>query len=63
ITPDADITGLVEYLPLGDAKKWACVVAKYAEGYSREDMTAIFKEQKYDSGTTSREFVKYCFLE
>ena len=63
ITPDADITGLVEYMPLGDAKQWANTAVKYAEGYSREDMTAIFKEQKYDSETTSREFVKYCFLE
>lgn len=63
ITPDADITGLVEYLPLGDAKRWAQTAAKYADGYNRHDMTKIFKQQKYDSETTSKEFVKHCFGE
>lgn len=63
ITPDADITGLVEYLPLGDAKHWAMAATKYVDGYARHDMSEIFKEQKYDSETTSGEFVKYCFGE
>ena len=63
ITPDADITGLVEYLPLGDAKQWASTAAKYADGYTRRDMTDVFKAHKYDSETTSAEFVKYCFGE
>ncbi len=63
ITPDADITGLVEYLPLGDAKLWAQTAAKYADGYERHDMSKLFKKQKYDSETTAKEFVKYCFGE
>ncbi len=63
ITPDADITGLVEFLPLGDAKLWAQAATKYADGYDRHDMSRIFKEQKYDSETTAAEFVKHCFGE
>lgn len=63
ITPDADITGLVEYLPLTDAKNWAEAVAKYADGYERHDMSLIFKEKKYDSETTAKEFIRYCFGE
>lgn len=63
ITPDADISGLVEYLPLGDARLWAKAAAKHADGYPRKDMSETFKAQKYDSETTSREFVQYCFGE
>lgn len=63
ITPDADITGNVEYLSLGNAKQWANAASKYADGYKRKDMSEIFKAQKYDSETTSKEFVKYCFGE
>lgn len=63
ITPDADITGLVEYLALGDAKHWAQIAAKYADGYERKDMSEIFKAQKYDSETTAQEFIKNCFGE
>ncbi len=63
ITPDADITGNVEYLPLGDAKQWANAVAKHTKGYARQDMSELFKAQKYDIETTSKEFVKYCFGE
>ncbi|MBO5359340.1 MAG: glycosyltransferase family 1 protein [Clostridia bacterium] len=63
ITPEADITGLVEYLPLGDATLWAQTAAKYADGYERHEMTEIFKKQKYDSETTAKEFVKHCFGE
>ncbi|MBQ3497934.1 MAG: glycosyltransferase family 1 protein [Clostridia bacterium] len=63
VTPEADITGLVEYLPLGDAKQWAEAVLKYKADYPRRDMTEIFKSQKYDTETTSLEFIKYCFGE
>ena len=61
ITPEADITGLVEYLPLCDAKQWATVALKYADGYLRQDMTEIFRNQKYDTEITSQEFINYCF--
>ena len=63
ITPDADITGLVEYLPLGDAVIWAQAVVKHADSYPRKDMTTVFKARRYDSETTAKEFVKYCFGE
>lgn len=63
ITPDADITGLVEYLPPGDAKQWAITALKYADGYLRQDMTEIFRNHKYDTETTSQEFINYCFGE
>ena len=63
ITPEADITGLVEYLPLNNAKHWAQSALKYKAGYPRRDMTEIFKSKKYDTETTSKEFIKYCFGE
>ncbi len=63
ITSDADITGRVKYLPLGDAKLWAKTSLEYAEKFERHDMTGIFKEKKYDSDSTAREFVRYCFGE
>ena len=63
ITPDADITGLVEYLPLGDAKLWAQTAAKHCNSYPRQDMSEIFKSKKYDTETTSEEFIRYCFGE
>lgn len=63
ITPEADITGLVEYLPLNNTKHWAETTLKYKTGYPRQDMTEIFKKQKYDTETTSLEFIKYCFGE
>lgn len=63
ITQEADITGLVEQLPLGNAKQWAEAALKYADGYPRKNMTDIFKELKYDTASTSEEFIKYCFGE
>ena len=63
ITPDADITGLVEYLPLGDAKLWAKNVLGYAGKFERQDMTEILISKKYDSDSTVKEFVCYCFGE
>ncbi len=63
ITPEADITGLVEYLPLGDARLWAQTAIKQCCAHERRDMSEIFKEKKYDSDSTAREFVRYCFGE
>ena len=63
ITPDADITGRVKYLPLGDAELWAETALEYAGKFDRQDMTEIFKAQKYDSDSTAKEFVRYCFGE
>lgn len=63
ITPEADITGLVEYLPLGNAKQWAEKALSYADGYERKEMTEIFKEKKYDIQSVSAEFIRFCFGE
>ncbi len=63
ITPDVNISGLVEQLPLGDAELWAKTALKYAEGYPRQDMTQLYKAKKYDTESTAREFVRYCFGE
>ena len=63
ITPDADITGRVKYLPLGDASLWANTAVEYSEKFERRDMTDVFRAQKYDSDSTAKEFVKYCFGE
>ena len=63
ITPDAEKTGVVEYLPLGNPKQWADAALKYADGYLRQDMSAIYKAKKYDTESTAEEFIKYCFGE
>lgn len=61
VTKQANITGLVEFLPLGDAKEWAQAAVKYADGYERHDMSEVFSQQGYDVKATAREFVHYCF--
>lgn len=63
ITPEADITGLAEYLPLGNAKGWAEKALSYADGYERKEMTEIFKDKKYDIQSVSEEFIRFCFGE
>lgn len=63
ITSEADITGLVEYLPLGNAKIWADAALKYSAGYERKDMSEVFIDKKYDTLSTSKEFVRHCFGE
>ncbi len=63
ITPEAGITELAEYLPLGNARQWAAAALEFADGYERKNMTDIFIEKKYDTLSTSKEFIKYCFDE
>lgn len=56
ITKEADITGLVHYVPLNSLpEKWADIAIKQLE-ISREDQTRCFRENKYDIGSTVREF-------
>lgn len=60
ITKEADITGLVEYLPLGDANKWAeRVLAAIRD--ERIDTKDNFIANKYDIESVVGEFVKYVF--
>lgn len=60
ITKEANITGLVQYLPLGDAKHWASCVEQAAR---REQMDThdIFLAQHYDIASQVDEFVHYVF--
>lgn len=57
ITREADITGLVEYLPLGDADEWADHVAAAIRA-ERTDTHPSFISNKYDIGSVVEEFVK-----
>lgn len=63
ITSEADITGLVKYLPLDmSAAKWAKETEKYANEHAvREDMSKCFKENKYDIDSVTREFENKIF--
>lgn len=60
ITKEADITGLVKYLPLTDAEKWAeCVQRAACTG--RMDTKKLFQEQHYDIASQAKLFVKCVF--
>lgn len=62
ITREADITGLVHYLPLGDAGTWAHLVAELPR-VKRETPLQKFKENGYDIETVAEQFVKLIFRE
>lgn len=62
ITREADITGLVHYLPLGDAGTWAHLVAELPQ-VKRETPMQKFKENGYDIETVAEQFVKLIFRE
>ena len=63
ITKEANITGLVDYLPLNnDANMWADKVLEYKD-YERKNMKEIFVKEKYDISSTVDEFVKLVFKE
>ena len=60
ITREADITGLVHYLPLGDADMWA----SYIERLPSEERTTPaqeFRAKGYDIETVTGQFVKLIF--
>ena len=60
ITKEADITGLVSYLPLTDVGKWAdCVQRAACTG--RMDTKKLFYEQHYDIASQAKLFVKCVF--
>lgn len=60
ITKEADITGLVHYLPLGDAAAWAEKVLLLIEN-ERADTAPAFIRQRYDIDSVVEDFVRYVF--
>lgn len=60
ITAEANITGLVNYLPLGDADRWAEAVL-HAVCPERMDTRDAFYEAKYDIESSAVAFVKAVF--
>lgn len=62
ITREADITGLVHYLPLGDADTWASYMAQLPR-VTRKTPIQKFKENCYDIETVADQFVKLIFRE
>ena len=62
ITREADITGLVNYLPLGDAGKWAECIEKLPRE-NRVTPIRQFKDNYYDIESVTEQFVKLIFGE
>lgn len=62
ITREADITGLVSYLPLGDAGKWADCIEKLPRE-ARVTPIQQFKDNCYDIESVTEQFVKLIFGE
>lgn len=62
ITREADITGLVKYLPLGNAEAWAETVLASVRA-KRLDTKEMFVQKKYDIDSVAREFTKLVFRE
>lgn len=62
ITREANITGLVEYLPLGNAEHWA-ERALAAIRDERADTKDSFIANKYDIESVADEFVKYVYAD
>ena len=60
ITREADITGLVHYLPLGNAVIWANYIDHMPKKI-RMTPTQKFKEECYDIETVAKQFVKLIF--
>ena len=60
ITREANITGLVSYLPLGDAHEWAGFIEKLPWRY-RGTPIQQFKDNCYDIASVTELFVKLVF--
>ena len=64
ITKEANITGLVEYLPLDKpAAEWAESVLKYADGYERISYKDTYVKCGYDIESVAKDFAKLVFGE
>lgn len=60
ITKEADITGLVRYLPLGDPNEWAEIsLAQVSK--RKSNVQELFAEKGYDIGTVVQDFVRFIF--
>lgn len=62
ITREADITGLVSFLPLGDAEKWSNYIKKVPRK-ARVTPVRQFKDNCYDIESATEQFVKLIFDE
>lgn len=62
ITREANITGLIHYLPLGNASEWANYIERLPK-VVRETPRQKFKENCYDIETVTKQFVKLIFRE
>ena len=62
ITKEADITGLLTYLPLGDAERWANEIAGKC-ACVRRDTSEELKAAGYDINEVCKEFVQMIFGE
>lgn len=63
ITREADITGLVEYLPLDDVKVWANRISSLLLPIVRTTPIKQFKDSGYDIETVTKQFVELIFKE
>lgn len=62
ITQEADITGLVEYLPLSQTDAfWAESVLKYANNFNRNGRKEDFVRAGYDIADVTRQFIDLVF--
>lgn len=61
VTREADITGLVQYLPLGDADMWAEKCIEVSKHERTTDTRGIFISHCYDIETITREFEHLIF--
>lgn len=62
ITREADITGLVKYLPLEKPENWAEIALASVQS-ERLDTKEMFVKNKYDIGVVAQEFTKLVFDE
>ncbi len=63
ITHEADITGLVDYLPLGDAATWAEHICSLSLPVVRRTPCREFTENCYDIESVTTQFVRLVFQE
>ena len=61
ITREADITGLVDYLPLGDAAAWAEHIRSMSLPVVRKTPCREFTENCYDIESVTKQFVRLVF--
>ena len=63
ITKEADITGLVMYLPLQNFDTWTEAISKYCKRDKRAQTKDLFISKQYDIDSVTKGFVKIIFGE